>query len=219
MQCRLESKLLRKIISGHSTDAEDECFELWGWTSKSARCVIISFRPRKARFHLGPQRGVGWDFRREPREEGAQLLRRSPARITQGPVSGGAQGARVASSSPLWRLPASSRPGSGASLPWGASRIAAGAPDFLVGAGRWGWRRQGAASPSSFPLSAAWGRSDRATRLGAAPETRRRAAPTWFSAAWLSHAGPGTRELREVRGEGEGRQVGEHRAETRETPR
>lgn len=68
----------------------------------------------------------------------------------------------------------------------GVSRICCRSPGYfwLARVDGGGGRRQGAASPSSPPLSVAGGRSDLATPLGAGPQRSRRAAPSWLFSRW-----------------------------------
>ena len=144
-----------------------------GWEFASARSAgIWVFQPQKARLQLSPaprspQRGNGvisggnagggehgGPRLSQPASPGSGVGGRGHGR-----GGGGSAGAAVPSGSRPPRLPAGCRPGRGASLPRGPSRIAAVARDFDGGGVAAAWQRQGAASPSSLPLSAAVARA------------------------------------------------------------
>lgn len=134
---------------------------------------MISFPPRKARFHPSPPARGREGFPEATGRRAGECIAApaDPSPRHPGPGVGRRAGARVPSSSPPRLLPASSRPGSGAPLRWGRFSDLLREPGYFwlargdVGEGRC----QGAASPSSPPLSVAGGRSDLSTPLGAGP--------------------------------------------------
>lgn len=139
---------------------------------------------------------------------GARLLPAVPARVTQGSEvgagvtaasGGGARGPKLIPARVLCISQRAAGSEAAPRFPGGPSRIAAGARDFDGGGVVAAWQRQGAASPSALPLSAAVARADlaaapRAARIHASREPT----PCAHLARWGEAARAGTRREPEV---------------------
>lgn len=166
-------------ISGSCMNANTAAWGVWGREFVVLQvCIFLGVSTPDSAPAAGPPARVGRDFGKEPGGEGEHGCSRLSQPASPGarrwepgsqPRVGEERGGQARSGSRPPHLPASSRLGSCASLPRGPSRIAAGARDFDGGGVVAAWQRQGAASPSALPLSAAVARAD----LAAAPRAAR----------------------------------------------
>ena len=175
MQRRLESKWLRSSFQAIVLVLETTRLGLWGWAWTSARSVMISFPPRKARFHPSPPARVREGFpeatgRRAGGGAGCTAAPADPSLRHPGPGvgrrAGGPRSFQLVSRSP----PSEQQAGKWCFAPLGAFLgFAAGARDIFGWRGEM-WAGDGVRTP--LPPRRPLSRS-----LGGAVTSRRRSEP------------------------------------------